>query len=54
MKLKDADKEFVFDETENDLNKLDKLIEEMETGNLRVPVLIKNTSSRMQKWSHLM
>lgn len=41
VKLKDADKEFVFDETENDVNKLDKLIEEMETGNLRVPVLIK-------------
>ncbi|HEA30139.1 MAG TPA: lysophospholipid acyltransferase family protein [Leeuwenhoekiella sp.] len=41
VKLKDADKEFVFDETEADLNKLDKLIEEMETGNLRVPVLIK-------------
>jgi len=41
VKLKDADKEFVFDEAEADLNKLDKLIEEMETGNLRVPVLIK-------------
>ncbi len=41
IKLKDADKEFVFDETEADLNKFDKLIEEMETGNLRLPVLIK-------------
>ena len=41
VKLKDADKEFVFDETEADLNKFDKLIEEMETGNLRLPVLIK-------------
>ncbi len=41
VKLKDADKEFVFDETEADLNKFDKIIEEMETGNLRLPVLIK-------------
>ena len=41
VKLKDADKEFVFDETEADLNKFDRLIEEMETGNLRLPVLIK-------------
>lgn len=41
VKLKDADKEFVFDESEADLNKFDKLIEELETGNLRLPVLIK-------------
>ncbi|WP_445383295.1 GNAT family N-acyltransferase [Robiginitalea sp. IMCC43444] len=39
--LKDADKEFVFDETEADLNKFDKLIEEVEPGSLRLPVLIK-------------
>ena len=41
MKLKDADKEFVFDETRADLNKFDKLIEEVEPGSLRLPVLIK-------------
>ncbi|GMN06364.1 lysophospholipid acyltransferase family protein [Croceitalea sp. MTPC5] len=41
VKLKDADKEFVFDETKADLNKFDKLIEELETGSLRLPVLIK-------------
>jgi hypothetical protein len=39
--LKDADKEFVFDETEADLNKFDRLIEEIEPGSLRLPVLIK-------------
>ena len=41
VKLKDADKEFVFDETQADLNKFDKLIEEVEPGSLRLPVLIK-------------
>ncbi len=41
VKLKDADKEFIFDETEADLNKFDKLIEEVEPGSLRLPVLIK-------------
>ncbi|MFM1878013.1 MAG: hypothetical protein RLZZ241_879 [Bacteroidota bacterium] len=41
VKLKDADKEFVFDETAADLNKFDKLIDEVEPGNLRLPVLIK-------------
>ncbi len=41
VKLKDADKEFVFDETQSDLNKFDKLIEEVEPGSLRLPVLIK-------------
>ncbi len=41
VKLKDADKDFIFDETEADLNKFDKLIDELETGNLRLPVLIK-------------
>lgn len=41
VKLKDADKEFVFDESASDLNKFDKLIEELESGNLRLPVLIK-------------
>lgn len=41
VKLKDADKDFVFDETESDLNKFDKIIDEVEPGSLRLPVLIK-------------
>lgn len=41
VKLKDADKDFVFNEAEADLNKFDKIIEEVEPGNLRLPVLIK-------------
>ena len=41
VKLNDADKEFIFDETQADLNKFDRLIDEVEPGNLRLPVLIK-------------
>lgn len=41
VKLKDADKDFVFNEAEADLNKFDKIIDEVEPGNLRLPVLIK-------------
>lgn len=41
VKLKDADKDFVFNEAEADLNRFDKIIEEIEPGNLRLPVLIK-------------
>ncbi|WP_299782166.1 lysophospholipid acyltransferase family protein [uncultured Formosa sp.] len=41
VKLKDADKDFVFDATEADLNKFDKIIDEVEPGNLRLPVLLK-------------
>ena len=41
VKLKDADKDFVFDETEADLNKFDKIIDEVEPGALRLPVLLK-------------
>ena len=41
VKLKDADKDFVFNETEADLNKFDKIIDEIEPGSLRLPVLIK-------------
>lgn len=41
VKLKDADKDFVFDETEADLVKFDKIIDELEPGTLRIPVLIK-------------
>ena len=39
--LRDADKDFVFDHTKSDLNKFDKIIDELEPGNLRLPVLIK-------------
>lgn len=41
VKLKDADREFVFDATKADLNKFDRIIDELEPGNLRMPVLIK-------------
>ena len=41
VKLNDADKEFVFDETQADLNKFDRLINEIEPESLRLPVLIK-------------
>jgi putative hemolysin len=41
VKLNDADKDFVFDATEADLNKFDKIIDEVEPGNLRLPVLLK-------------
>ncbi len=41
VKLKDADKDFVFDESAADLNKFDKIIDEVEPGTLRIPVLIK-------------
>ncbi|CAM3774542.1 glycerol acyltransferase [Flavobacterium branchiophilum] len=41
VKLKDADKDFIFDEVECDLNKFDKIIDELEPGSLRLPVLIK-------------
>ncbi|MGB0895839.1 MAG: GNAT family N-acyltransferase [Flavobacteriaceae bacterium] len=40
VQLKDADKDFVFDETKADLNKFDRVIDELESG-LRVPVLLK-------------
>ena len=41
VKLKDADKDFVFDATAADLNKFDKIIDEIEPGTLRLPVLLK-------------
>ena len=41
VKLKDADKELVFDSSEADLNKFDKFIDEIEPDSLRLPVLIK-------------
>ena len=41
VKLKDEDKEIIFDSSEADLNKFDKFIEELEPDSLRLPVLIK-------------
>ena len=41
VNLKDADKDLIFNETESDLNKFDKIIEDVEPAKLRVPVLIK-------------
>ena len=41
VKLKDADKDFVFDTTKADVNKFDRIIDELEPGNLRLPVLLK-------------
>jgi len=41
VKLNDADKDFVFDATAADLNKFDKIIDEIEPGALRLPVLLK-------------
>ncbi len=39
--VNEEDLEFIFDETQADLNKFDKLIEELEPNALRLPVLIK-------------
>jgi len=39
--LKDVDKDFVFDNAKADVNKFDKIIDEIEPGNLRLPVLLK-------------
>ena len=39
--LNDADKDFVFDTAKADVNKFDKIIDEIEPGNLRLPVLLK-------------
>jgi len=41
VKLKDADKHFVFDSSKADLNKFDKIIDDIEPGSLRLPVLMK-------------
>ncbi|MGB1041876.1 MAG: GNAT family N-acyltransferase [Tenacibaculum sp.] len=41
VSLKDADKDFVFDATKADMQKFDKIIDEIEPGALRMPVLIK-------------
>ena len=41
VKLKDDDKDFIFDKTQADLNKFDRIIDEVEPGSMRLPVLIK-------------
>ena len=41
VQLSDEDKQFIFAESEADLNKFDKLIDELEPNMLRLPVLIK-------------
>lgn len=41
VKLKQEDRNFIFDTTEADLNKFDKLIDEIEPGDLRFPILLK-------------
>jgi len=41
VKLNDADKDFIFDATKADMNKFDKIIDELEPGSLRMPVLLK-------------
>ncbi len=41
VNLKDADKDLIFSETDADLNKFDRIIEDVEPAKLRVPVLIK-------------
>jgi putative hemolysin len=41
VKLNDADKDFVFDASKADMVKFDRIIDELEPGNLRMPVLLK-------------
>jgi len=41
VKLDDKDKEFIFASAGENLNKFDKLIDELEPNNLKVPVLLK-------------
>lgn len=41
VQLTDQEKQFIFDVSEADLNKFDKLIDELEPNMLRLPVLIK-------------
>jgi hypothetical protein len=52
-KTKDADKDFIFNENGRIWISLTKS-DELEPGVLRLPVLIKNISSKMQKWLRLM
>ena len=41
VRLKEKDKKFIFEEAKNNLNRFDKLIDELEPGALKVPVLLK-------------
>jgi len=41
VKLNDADKDFVFDASKADMVKFDRIIDELEPGSLRMPVLLK-------------
>lgn len=47
--VKNADKEFVFDETQADLNKFDRLIDEVEPGSWRLPLSIKKYIKQNEK-----
>jgi hypothetical protein len=40
---------FIFNETETDLNKFDK-VDELEPRVLRLPYWLKNTSNKMLEW----
>jgi putative hemolysin len=41
VRLRNADKDFVFDSAKADMNQFDKIIDELEPGELRLPVLLK-------------
>ena len=41
VRLKEEDKNFVFDSAGSNLTKFDKIIDELEPGNLKIPVLLK-------------
>lgn len=41
VRLRNADKDFVFDAAKDDMNQFDKIIDELEPGELRLPVLLK-------------
>lgn len=41
VRLKDEHKDFIFDASKADMNKFDKIIDEIEPGSLRLPVLLK-------------
>jgi hypothetical protein len=41
VRLKEEDKAFIFDAAGNNLSKFDKLIDELEPENLKIPVLLK-------------
>jgi hypothetical protein len=41
VRLRNADKDFVFNAAKADMNRFDKIIDELEPGELRLPVLLK-------------